>query len=161
MNSETPPPRASLRAGYEVRDVVVPLVVGAAIVLVLAGIGLHLMLWEVSVHLVPEQTAPGALPPTVMPGEAPVNDRVRAVPPPRLDPLEPVESEPPYRSSRPLPDRASPTQRPEDLRADRQPHLHEYGWVEKGKVARIPIGVAMDAVVEMEKAKAPKKGSGK
>ena len=161
MNDEIPPPRESLRAGYEVRDFPVSIPVAAAILLVLTGLALHILLWEVSHHVVPEQE-PGASPPTVMPGEAPVNDRLKAVPPPRLDPLEPLEAEPPsYRSSRPVPAPLSPTQRPEDLRADRQPQLNGYGWVEKGKVARIPIGAAMDVVVAAERAKATNKGGGK
>jgi hypothetical protein len=98
-----------------------------------------------------------------MPGEAPVNDHVRSVPAPRLDPLKPLAAEPPsYRSSRPVPGGAAPTQRPEDLRADRQPTLNSPAWVEEGTVARIPISAAMDAVVETERTKAAaKKGGGK
>jgi hypothetical protein len=162
MPHESPPPPDVVRAGYETRDLSVPLVVGAAVVLVLGGIVLHIALWQVSVIAVPEQNAPGASPPVVMPGEPPVNDRVRSVPPPRLDPLEPPAAEPPYRSSRPVPNGSSPTQRPEDLRADRQPLLNSPAWIEKGKVARIPIPVAMDAVVEAERAQAAaKKGGGK
>jgi hypothetical protein len=163
MADESPPPREVLRAGYETRDLSPALVVMAAVILVLGGVVLHLALWQVSALAVPEQNAPGASPPVVMPGESPVNDRIRAVPRPRLDPLEPLTADPPsYRSSRPVPGGASPTQRPEDLCADRQPLLTSPAWVEKGKVARIPISTAMDAVVESERAKAAaKKGGGK
>jgi hypothetical protein len=154
MNDGRPIPEPSLRLGYEVRDARESLIVAVAVVLVLLGGALGVFLWEVSKQVVPEQKAPGASPPVVMPGEAAVNDRVEAIPPPRLDPLEPLEARPPsYRQSRPVPATASPTQRPEDLRADRQPQLQGYGWVQPGKVARIPIGRAMDAVIAAEKGK--------
>jgi hypothetical protein len=159
---DTPPPRAALRAGYETRDVDVPLVVGVVILFVLLGLALILLLWEMSRQVVPEQMEGGTSPPVVMPGEAPVNNRIEAIPQPRLDPLEPLESGSQYRSSRALPQTASPTQRPEDLRADRQPQLNRYEWVEPGKAARIPIGRAMDAIVASEQAKSsPKKGAEK
>lgn len=130
------------QAGYEVRDISVPLVVLSAALLVMLGVALLAVLWGVSQRVAPEQTVSGASPPVVMPGEPPVDDRIRAIRPPRLDPLR----------------AGSPTQHPEELRADRQPSLNGYGWVEPGKVARIPIGRAMDAVVAIEKAK---KGGGK
>lgn len=161
MTHESPPPRDVIRAGYETRDLSPSLVVLVAIALVLAGTALLIALWQVSVIAVPEQLEPGAAPPVVMPGEPPVGARVRSVPPPRLDQLEPLAAEPPYRSSRPVPDGPSPAQRPEDLRADRQPQLNSRAWIEKGKVARIPISAAMDAVVETERARAAKKEGGK
>lgn len=162
MANEYPPPRDVVHAGYETRDLSPALVVLAAILLVLAGVVLHVALWQVSVIAVPEQREPGAAPPVVMPGEPPVNDRIRSVPRPRLDPLEPLAADPPsYRSSRPVAGGISPTQRPEDLRADRQPVLNSSAWIEKGKVARIPISAAMDAVVEAERAKGTQKGGGK
>jgi hypothetical protein len=111
--------------------------------------------------MIPEQAESGASPPVVMPGQPAMNDRIRAIPQPRLDTLEPLEAEPPsYRSSRPLTGEASSKQRPEDLRADRQPALQGFGWIDKGKVARIPIGLAMDAVVEAERPKSSAKKAG-
>jgi hypothetical protein len=155
MADESPPPENSLWAGHELRDVRPSLVVMVAVVLVLLGAALHLLLWEVSLQVVPEQRVPGASPPVVMPGEPPVNDRIRSVPQPRLDPLVPLQAEPPsYRPSRPLPDTTSPPVQPQDLWADRQPLLTGYGWVEPGKVARIPIGQAMDIVAGRAKAAA-------
>lgn len=146
MVDESPPPAESVRAGYEMRDVRVSLVAGAAGLLALFGGILLVLLWQVSQYVVPEQKVGGASPPVVMPGELPVNDRIRAVPQPRLDLLG-ADSLP---------------QHPEDLRVSRQPALHGYEWVENGRVARIPIGRAMDAVVETERAKtAAKKGDGK
>lgn len=146
MTDEPLPPAASLRAGYEVRDVRVALVMGAAAGLALLGVSLLVLLWEVSQQVVPEQSVGGASPPVVMPGELPVADRVGAVPGPRLDLLG----------------ADSPAQHPEDLRASRQPALRGYEWVENGKVARMPIDRAMDAVVEAERTKtAAKKGGGK
>jgi hypothetical protein len=160
--NEDPPPREIVQTGYETRDLSIPLVVTAAIVLVLAGVVLHVALWQWSQYEVPEQKVEGASPPTVMPGERSVDDRIRAVPQPRLDPLEPLEADPDsYRSSRREPRIASPNQHPEDLRADRQPELQKYEWVERGKVARIPIGKAMDALVESERAKSAEAGEKK
>ena len=134
MADATPPPAESVRAGHEVRDLSVPLVVAAALILFLAVAVLLVALGQVSHLMVPRE--PGATPPVVMPGEAPVGDRIQAIPAPRLDPLTPNND-----------------QRPEDLRADRQPELRGYGWVEPGQVARIPIDRAMDAVVEGERTK--------
>jgi hypothetical protein len=160
--NEDPPPPEVVNAGHETRDLSIPLVVTAAIVLVLCGVVLLVALWQWSEFEVPEQKVPGASPPAVMPGERSVDDRVRAVPAPRLDPLEPLRAHPEsYRSSARAPNGASPTQHPEDLRADRQPELQKYEWVEKGKVARIPIGKAMDALVEGERAKAAQAGEKK
>ena len=161
MPEQTPPPSEPLQTGYETRDLSIPLVVASAMILALAGVALAVTLGQVLAYMLPAEEAGGAAPPAEMPGEAPVNDRIRAVPPPRLEPLRPLEAQPPFRSSRPPPGDGSRTQRPEDLRADRQPALAGYGWVERGTVARIPIGRAMDAVVEMERAKAKKKEGGK
>jgi hypothetical protein len=155
--SENPPPRQVVQAGYETRDLSPALVVTAALVLAIAGGVLYVGLWQWSQFEVPEQEVEGASPPEVMPGEPSVSARVESLPAPRLEPLEPLRSRPEsYRSSRPGPHKLSPTQRPEDLRADRQPQLRGYGWVEKGKVARIPIDKAMDAVVADARAKAAK-----
>lgn len=155
-----PPPEEVRRAGYETRDVDVPFVALIGLLLVVVGVSLHVILAGVHERLVPEAGVDGAAPPVEMPGEAPLTERIESVPRPRLDALEPLTAVPPsYRSSRPVPDPASPTVRPEDLRADRQPALQGYGWVDRGKVARIPIGRAMDAVVE--RSKAAKKGGGK
>ena len=162
MDDQFPPPAASLRAGHELRDVNVSLVVAVAIVFVLTAFVLLLLLWEMSRQVVPEQKIPGTSPPVLMPGEPPVDDRIRSVPRPRLDPLEPLEAIPSsYRSSSPIPATAAWRQRPEDLRADRQPQLAGSAWIEPGKVARLPIGVAMDAVVESGRTKAAPKGGQK
>jgi hypothetical protein len=137
------PPKESLRSGHEVRDLNVALVVAAAVLLAGSGALLGLLLWEVSLQVVPEQREGAASPPVLMPGEPAVHDRIETIPPPRLDTLE-----------------QSANQHPEDLRADRQPALNAYGWVEKGRVARIPIDRAMNAVAEMERKKAGAKKRG-
>ena len=142
MRDDLPPPAASREAGHEVRDLSIPLVVTVALMLVLVGVGLLVFLWGLSRMMVPEEGKDGASPPVVMPGEPPVGDRVRVIPEPRLDPLDP-----------------SPDQYPEDLRADRQPRLQGYGWVEPGTVARIPIDRAMNVVVERANAAAKKEGA--
>ena len=164
MPDTTPPPDESVRAGYEVRDANTSLLVTTAVVLVVVGVSLLVLVWELARQVLPTGSpAPGVSPPVVMPGDAPVNDRLGAVPRPRLDPLEPLNADPPsFRSSRPVPGESSREQHPEDLRADRQPQLAEYRWVEPGKVAVIPIGRAMDAVVESSRTKAAAaKGGGK
>ncbi|HEY1191227.1 MAG TPA: hypothetical protein VGE74_26570 [Gemmata sp.] len=138
---EQPPLPEIVRAGYETRDVWGSLVVTALGLIVLLVAGLLIALGQVSALTVPEQDAPGAAPPATMPGEVPVHDRAGAVAP-RLEHL-------------------SPPQRPEDLRADRQPALNRYEWEEPGKVARIPIGAAMDAVVERQRTPGANKGGTK
>jgi hypothetical protein len=133
--------------GYEQRDVRVGMVVVFGVILVLGAVSLHVLLWEVSAVALPVKAEPDL-----------VNDRIRAIPPPRLDPLEPVEAT--YRSSRPLPgDRRS--QHPEDLRADRQPGLQQFQWIEPNKTARIPISQAMEAVMSSENARRKTRGNGK
>jgi hypothetical protein len=161
MHRPDEPMNRSRRLGYEVRDVNVTLVLVVVIVFVLLGLSLHVLLWGLSRAVVPESAGDGASPPVVMPGEPPVNDRLKAVPPPRLDGLDELKARPPsYRSSRPVPRATSLDIHPEDLRANRQPRLQGYGWIDRGKgIARIPIDRAMDAVVESEQGKpAGKKG---
>ena len=125
--------RPNEAAGYEIRDVNAGGVVVTVLAFALVSAALLAFLWELSRRSVADVTRDGARPPVVLPGEPPVTDRVRAVPPPWLEGLKPDP----------------PSFHPEDLRADRQPQLRGYGWVDRGKrVARIPIGRAMDAVAE-------------
>ena len=124
-----------------------------AVLFVFAGFLLHAGLWRLEQTLVPEVKTEGAAPPVVMPGEPTVNDRVGAVGSPRLEGLQELQAEPPeYRSSRPVAGANPPEYRPEDLRADRQPTLHEYRWLDRDKgIARIPIESAMDIVAEQSR----------
>jgi len=150
---QIPVPDESLEAGHEVRDVPVWLIAVLAVLLAFGAFLLHAVLWRVERILVPEVQVDGAAPPVVMPGEPPVNDRLREAGSPRLEGLEALQANPPqYRSSRPVPGGTSPDVRPEDLRADRQPALHEYGWVDRDKgIARIPIDSAMDAIARQSR----------
>ncbi len=134
-----PPPTA----GYETRDVRPVAVLAVGLLLLFAAGWLGLILFGVYRAVLPPTGTNGVGVPASPPGEPPLADRVESVPPPRLERLGP----------------GSPAQRPEDLRADRQPQLNGYAWVEKGKVARIPIDRAMDAVVAGQ-AKAPAKKEG-
>src|SRR5947209_17145485 len=85
------PPAESLRAGYEVRDLDVGGVVLAFVTLGVFGILLHVVLWGYyRNNVVAGETAPGACPPAQLPGQAPINDRLASIPPPRLDPLVPL-----------------------------------------------------------------------
>jgi hypothetical protein len=95
MLDRLPPSEESLRAGYEVRDLSTALVVASALLLMGSGAILAILLWQVSLQVAPEQKADGVSPPVLMPGEPPVNDRIRAVPQPRLDSLEPLGAAPP------------------------------------------------------------------
>jgi hypothetical protein len=142
------PPEESLRTGYEVRDISVSAVVLTGIVFALLGGLLHAVLWGMyQSYLPPDAPAP----PVRMAGEAPVNERIAALPPPRLDGLEELRAQPPqYRSSAPVPGVNPVSLHPEDLRADRQERLQTYGWVDKSKgIAHIPIQQAMEAVLQM------------
>jgi hypothetical protein len=154
MNSDPPTLGDSIRKGHEVRDIFIPMVVWVLIFLAMSVAFLMFVLWQVSVQVAPAQKTPGASPPVTMAGQPPVDDRLARIPPPRLGPLEPLAARPEsYRSSEPSPNWPSPYQRPEDLRADRQPLLQSYGWIEPGKVARIPIERAMKAYVHLEASK--------
>jgi hypothetical protein len=140
MTESTPSP------GYETRDVNPSFVLVVATLFLMAAAGFALVLFGTYQAALPPTGVNGVGPPPQLPGDPPLADRIRAVPTPRLDPLE--------RGS------DSTTQRPEDLRADRQPRLHGYAWVERGKVARIPIDRAMDAVVATQRANPPAKKEG-
>jgi hypothetical protein len=147
------PPDESLRAGYEVRDISVSAVVLTGVVLAALGGLLHAVLWGMyQSYLPPDAPAP----PVRMAGEPPVNERVAALPPPRLDGLEELRAQPPqYRSSAPVPGANPVALHPEDSRADRQERLQTYGWVDKKKgIAHIPIQQAMEAVLQMNQARA-------
>ena len=152
-------PNESIAAGHEVRDVSAAFLVMLAILLAFCGAVLAGTLWRLEGLVVPETKSKGAAPAVDMPGEPPLNQRLSAMGSPRLEGLKPLEATPPsYRSSRPTTAGQVPDVRPEDLRADRQPILQEYGWVDRSKgVARIPIDLAMDAIVSASQQR-PDKG---
>ncbi len=152
------PSDESLAAGFEVRDVWIVMVVAVGLVMLLAAIPMELFLWQLSVAEAPAQKVPGDSPPTVMPWDKPLNERIESIPPPRLDPLTPLAAVPPtYRSSLPAAGGAPRWQHPQDLWASRQPELRDTRWVEPGKVAHIPIDLAMEAVVERYRTEKGKK----
>lgn len=163
MIPRRPAPEASRQAGHELRDVPIRMLAVIAALFVAFAFLSQVFLWELSRDVVPEEQVRGASPPVDMPGEAPLNKRVEAIPHPRLDPLQPLQAAPPsYRSSRPVPGEESWTQKPWDMWPDHQPQLHEYKWIEKGKVAHIAIGEAMEAVIQSkENRKSAPKEKGK
>lgn len=150
------PPSDSLRAGYEIRDLDVPGVALALIGLAVLGVILIVVLWGYFRNLVPPAATATVSPPVQMPGEASVNDRLRAIPPPRLDALVELKTRPPsYRTSNPARPNESNAVQSQDMRADRQPRLQSFGWVDRKKgIAHVPIDLAMQAMVEMNRAKA-------
>jgi hypothetical protein len=152
---ETPPGRDDHGSiGYERRDVNVSRIVMVAVGLCVMGALLHAALWEIHRGILPEARGAGVSPPVRMPGEVAVNQRIEDVARPRIEALDKLQAEPPsYRSSQPVPEKDSAEFHPEDLRADRQPRLKAYGWVdEKGGIAQIPIAQAMEVVVERARA---------
>jgi hypothetical protein len=156
-------PAADPRNGprREIRDVNVPALALLAGLMVLVGAVLHLLLWTIHRSILPGYGRNQASPPVQMSGESTVNARIESIPHPRLDSLKPLQANPPsYRSSRPIENERSPEFHPEDLRADRQPQLKGYEWVDKKKgIARIPIDQAMDAILESGRlGPLPKKG---
>ncbi len=130
--------------GYEKRDINVPIVLGAVALLVIGFGGLLVVLYAVFVDSVP--AGPGL--PVVTAGERPLNERLGAIPDPRLDGLRELQQVPPTVSpSADTPTGNAPEYHPEDLRPERQPGLHGYEWVDRGKgIARIPIDRAMGIV---------------
>ena len=116
---------------------------------------LHALLWWIHQGILPEAEGGGVSPPVRMPGEPAVNARIEGLVQPRLEALEQLQAEPPsYRSSRPVPGTGSPEFHPEDLRADRQPRLQAYGWLDRKKgIVRMPIEQAMETVVELSRAR--------
>lgn len=148
MPEPQPPIPESLEAGHEVRDVPVWAIAILVVLIIFAAFLLHAGLWRLEQTLVPDVKNESAAPPVVMPGEPSVNERVGDVGSPRLEGLQELRADPPqYRSSRPVAGANPPEYRPEDLRADRQPSLHQYSWVDRDKgIARIPIDSAMDVI---------------
>lgn len=67
---------------------------------------------------------------------------------PRLEGLQKREKDGFATTQLPLGEGNSPAIHPEDLRPDRQPLLQRSGWIEQGKVARIPIGQALDLAIK-------------
>jgi len=82
--------------------------------------------------------------------QQPLNTRLDQLPSPRVEGLQEFSATPPYyRSS--LPIEGSLLFHPEELRADRQPRLQNYGWVDKDKgIVHIPIGEAMRLALEKQ-----------
>jgi hypothetical protein len=75
----------------------------------------------------------------------PLPDRLAGVPAPRLEGL--------YQQEKPS-DR--PDVRPTMLRQGQQPALQGYEWIDKGRVARIPIDAAMREVLRRKEFQSPK-----
>jgi len=124
MTSEPEHPEA-----FERRDVDVLNIVLTAILFALSVCLLLLVLWGLTVVAVPESNVEGASPPVQSPGEAPVGERMRRLPPPRLEGLGTSEATEPMLPS-------------------------DFGWVDEKKgIARIPVEAAMDAVVESSRQK--------
>lgn len=151
------PPIAHTRntSGYEHRDVNVSRIAMLAVGLCIWGALVHAILWEIRRGVLPEARGGGVSPPVEMPGEAALNQRIREVSQPRLEAIEQLRAQPPsYRSSQPAPGTSSPEFHPEELRADRQPRLRSYGWVDREKgIAHIPITEAMKSIVERARAR--------
>ena len=132
---------------YEQRDVDVPIVLAA-----LAGLALTFVVVLAILYGVFQNTVdglgggPGLGVDTA--GERPLNERLGAIPAPRLDGLRELQAVPPTVSpSGDAPRGNSPDFHPEDLRPARHEGLQTYGWVDRDKdIARIPIGRAMDVV---------------
>ena len=125
---------------------------------------LHALLWEIHRGVLPEAEGGGVSPPVQMPGEPAVNRAHRGGlrSPGSRRSIELQAQPPSYRSSRPVPGTGSPEFHPEDLRADRQPRLQAYGWVDREKgIVRMPIDQAMEAVVELARARSATSKGGK
>ena len=134
-------------AEYEQRDIQVPIVVAAVSGLVLICVTLLAVLYGVFQNSV-EDFGGGPGLPVVTPGEPTVNQRLNALPQPRLDGLRALTEQPPTVSPSDREAKGnSPDYHPEDMRPERQAQLQEYRWVDREKgVATIPIERAMKLV---------------
>jgi|GEM_PF-1434829 len=149
MAEEPTPARHAPPPGFEPRDADLLLVLASLVCLLVFGATLQFVLWLFYRSELPRPESAEVSQPVRGPGEMAVNDRLAAIPAPRLEPLVQLRARPPsYRSSEPVPETASPALHAEDLRAARQPRLQSYGWVDRSKrIAHIPIDEAMDALI--------------
>jgi hypothetical protein len=144
MIESIPPREASPPSGHEQRDMNNAAIFLIVVVFAITVVFLLVVLWMVSRSTVPESDQEGVSPPVRRQGERPVEERLHETRSPRIEGLG-----------------SQPDVHPEDLRAERQPQLQGYSWVDRSKgIARIPIDRAMDAVVESSGKQAGKKGGG-
>lgn len=153
----TTPDRPAVRADnpdvrHEESDVDVRSILWAGGVLVALAVVVHVGVWVLYQRFTQrEDVAKGNRYPTVLGEERSLNERLRAIPEPRLEglaefsrPLRMPEGEKIGQGGR------QPYVRPEDLQPGaRPPSLQEYGWVDRQEgVVRIPIQEAMRLVAE-------------
>src|SRR5207248_5342977 len=139
---------------HEGRDVSWPVVLGTTAGLVVSAIVIYIVCWvtfrffERRSNTINAELA-RSQPVAAQEGQKPLYDRILSVPPPRLEPLQPIPNSDPY-SQYNQPERAwSPRVRPEDLHADRQQRLQSYGWVDrKQEIIHIPVARAMEILVQ-------------
>jgi hypothetical protein len=131
-----PPPETL----HEQSDVNVRGIAVTASALIAAAAIIHVVVWWVFDGLSRRENArPAAFPAVVNPGRLP-EERIQSIPEPRLDGLKP--SGPPNQASAAAP-------------VTGRDRLNDYGWIDDKKgIARIPIDMAMDVVVQQERDKA-------
>lgn len=137
---------------HEQSDVDVRSILWAGGALVVLAVVVHVGIWVLYQRFTQrEDVAKGNRYPSVLGEERSLNERLQAIPEPRLEglaefsrPLRMPEGEKIGHGGRP------PYVRPEDLQPGaRTPSLQEYGWVDhKAGVVRIPIQEAMRLVAE-------------
>lgn len=148
MPDTSPVNDLAVNRAHETRDVHVAVLVLLGLSLAITAAILFALLWILYRSVASDASGRDVSIPVRMPGESSVNIRIKAIPQPRLDALEPLST------------RNSPDIHAEDLRADRQPILKTYEWVDRDKgIARIPIEQAMEAILDsVRPATSSKKG---
>lgn len=149
---------ASLRAGHEPDTFYVKPILSIPLAVVVTFVIAFAVAAAVYAYFATNRPDPLENPMAAERGKVPLNERLtridRAgqdkdrrpeVDQPRLEPLRRLENEGKMLAQPPLPAGNSPELHPEDVRAGRAAELQKAGWVDKDKVARIPIEDAMKA----------------
>jgi hypothetical protein len=132
---------------HEHSDVNVRGILGLGLGLAIVGAVVHVVVWGVFTGLGDrdERENPVTFPLAAEDNGRPLGERVDGIPAPRLEGL--------YQRDKPS-DR--PDVRPVLLDPSRDPKLTGYEWVEKGRVARIPIDAAMREVLRGKEFQSPR-----
>jgi hypothetical protein len=147
---------------FERKDANIRLIVLTAVVLVVVAVALHLVLWGMMdyYHVREAKTHRDGNPLAEEDSRRNLDQRLKDIPSPSLEGLQPVESPYPYTRSNPKLEIYSPRIEATALRPTNYPQLMTYGRAEPpgDGYVRIPIGRAMQLILEKDRLAVRKTG---